>query len=380
LLANITVATDTTPGAKTITVTDTTGTETLAGVFTVGAPVSVTVSGTLAQGSIVNIQVTNLDPTTPFDATSGTTASGATVFTNLTIPATSGVIGQPDVLDATAVTALSANMLLFIDVDATPGPVSLTLESGPAMSPTDVAIPMPPLTIAARSAIQLTSGTTVAGTEATPYASSLYSLSVGSNLSVEYFDVSTTSDTGTPFIALLPLSGHFADALAIQADSATTYSAAAGEYYAIIEDLTGTASLPFSLTASATAATAVEWAAGDDTYTSATPLTGLPAVVSSAALASSSDINWYSFTATAADVGKAVDIQIYNTTMEVDVDCDESDGQTSISPYGGPYPTYSLLTDPIVAAGTYYVQVSVDFSSNVTSGSYVLSVSLVTGS
>jgi hypothetical protein len=367
LWVNITIPVSSAAGAKDITVTDAAGTETLTGIFSVGLPVSVTPYGTVAQGSVVLLQLQNLDPTSPFDGT--TDANGNyTNFTLATLPGTN--------VQVNAVSAQSATVLLLIDVDATETSFPIDAQSGPPTG-TVVHYAGGSLAVAARTATVLGEGVGVDGSIATAWSSDLYQLATEApNYST--FTLDTTDTTAT--LLILDATGHFTDGVT-QGQNATTLGATPGGFYAIVIDPGGMDMFDYTLTAVATNTTFFAPQIPDATTQTADVISSIPAAVTGATLADGSDANYYAFTATANQAGQLVNVQVLdNPNIDVYVEIFGADGTTALD--GGGIDTgFDGFSDVATTGlpsggGTFYVVVTPGYFWDPTQGAYDLLVTL----
>ena len=153
LVANVTLAADAELGARDVTVGD----DVLTDGFAIQSPLQIETEGSLAQGSLAVITVTNLDLSNPFDITS----TGDGFFTPLEFVNFSAT--APDGLDVLvgSVEPFSASLTVLTDVGAAEGAALLDIMSGPAGEEIQS---MGELTVTARSATPLTLATPTNGT------------------------------------------------------------------------------------------------------------------------------------------------------------------------------------------------------------------------
>jgi hypothetical protein len=171
---------------------------------------------------------------------------------------------------------------------------------------------------------------------------------------------------------ILPASGHFADEIAYSAQT-TVLTPTPTQYYLILEDDTGSvASYGYKIAASASAATFFAPSTTNGNPGNATALTSLPAAVVGNSIDTLTS-NWFTITATAADVGKSVNVSILDNST-IDATIDVTNGTASL---GGPGQDADTFTSsPIQAAGTYYVIVTSGTFSTPPYGPYDLLVLL----
>lgn len=299
LFADITIA-DTAPiGLRDVVVTGGDNV-TLKQAFEIESPITITLRGSLAQGSVAAVDVVNHDFDTPFDTTStGDGLFSPLVFTNIAATAGNGVRVQIE-----NVTPYGLSATLLIDTDAQTGPLSFT--SGPAGGDT-LKFPLgADMAIAARTAMPLTAGTNATASSTKPLESFLYEFTPATFPALARFQVSTTGD-GSPGIAVLPASGHFADLLGVTADQRQV-AKTAGKFYAVLYDLSGETGAYTIRAGSSMLTLAADTEPTNNTQGAATAC-ALPCLVENATLASITDQDWFVFTAVANDVGKKVHVR-----------------------------------------------------------------------
>jgi hypothetical protein len=359
LVADITVAKTAAAGPRDVTVNDKAGKTTYKQAFTIKPPATVTVQGSLAQGSIAIANIKLEDQSTPFDTT-GTSnpLTGQVTYTNLALTAPAGVTATIQQASANLV-----SYLILTDVDAAASPSDLDLVSGPAGdTANDVEFPAAgALTVTARTATPL-GADAFPGTIKTAYDSALCSYTAGSSAAIVDVAASSTVKGANPSFALLPKSGHFADLIGYfqptsGGSSTTTLLPASGdEYYAIYWDNSGTTGA-FSLGATATPPAATHaTTANDGTKAGAVAATALPFVLTGGSLAATTSMDWVKVTVAAADAGKSLHIQTVGDALtDVAVTVYQTDGTTPVNSTplesGGPVDG----TVPVATAGTYYV-------------------------
>lgn len=320
LFADITIA-DTAPvGLRDVVVTGGDNV-TLKQAFEIESPITVTFRGTVAQGGIAALDVVNHDFDTPFDTTS--TGDGfftPLVFTGIDATAGNGVRVQVD-----NVTPFGLTATLLIDTDAQTGPLKIV--SGGAGA-TQTSFPLgADLTVAARTAMPLTAGMNATATSTKPVESFLYEFTPATFPALARFQASTTGD-GSPGIAVLPASGHFADLLGTAADQRQV-AKTAGKFYAVLYDLSGETGVYTIRAGSAMLTIAADTEPGNNTQGGATAC-AMPCLVQNASLASSTDLDWFVFTAVAADVGKKVHVITQPGDPRTDTQVEVLAGATSL--------------------------------------------------
>lgn len=320
LFADITIA-DTAPvGLRDVVVTGGDNV-TLKQAFEIESPITVSIRGSAAQGGVAVLDVVNHDFDTPFDTTStGDGFLSPLVFTGLDATAGNGVRVQVE-----NVTPYGMSATLLIDTDAQSGPLKLV--SGPTGT-TQTSFPLgADLTIAARTAMPLTAGTNATATSTKPMESFLYEFTPAAFPALARFQVSTTGD-GSPGIAVLPASGHFADLLGARADQrqiATT----PGKFYAVLYDLSGETGAYTIRAGSAMLNVAADTEPTNNTQATATTC-AMPCLVKNATLASDTDQDWFVFTAAAGDVGKKVHVITQPGDAKTDTQVEVFAGATTL--------------------------------------------------
>jgi hypothetical protein len=341
LFADITIA-DTAPiGLRDVVITGGDN-ATLKQAFEVASPITITLRGSLAQGSIATVDVVNHDFDTPFDTTStGDGFFDPIVFTNVDATAGNGVRVQVD-----NVTPFGLSATLLIDIDAQTGPLAFT--SGPIDAP--VKFPLgADVAIAARTAMPLTAGMNATATSTKPVESFLYEFTPATFPALARFQVSTSGD-GSPGIAVLPASGHFQDLLGTTADQRQV-AKTAGKFYAVLYDLSGATGAYTIRAGSSLLTIAADTEPTNNTQGAATAC-ALPCLVENATIASATDQDWFVFTAVANDVGKKVRVRTLPGDDLTDTRVEVLAGATSLGgPSGDGGYHENWLTTAITAAG-----------------------------
>ncbi len=342
LFADITIS-DTAPvGLRDVVVTGGDNV-TLKQAFEIASPITITLRGSLAQGSIAAIDVVNHDFDTPFDTT--TTGDGffsALVYTNIAAAAGNGVRVQLD-----SVTPYGLSATLLIDIDAQTGPLAFT--SGPTGG-TTVKFPLgADVAIASRTAMPLTAGTNATATSTKPVESFLYEFTPAMFPALARFQAST-SGNGAPGVAVLPASGHFADLLGAAADQRQV-AKTAGKFYAVLYDLSGETGAYTIRAGSSLLTIAADTEPGNNTQAAATAC-AIPCLVENATIASATDLDWFVFTAVANDVGKKVRVRTLPGDDLTDTRVEVLAGATSLGgPSGDGGYHENWLSTAITAAG-----------------------------
>jgi hypothetical protein len=326
LFANITISDSAPIGLHDVVVTGGDN-ATLTQAFEVESPISITVRGAAAQGSVALLDIVNHDFDTPFD----TTSTGDGFFTPLRFVGLDANAGNGVTIQFTDVGAYTASATLLIDVDAQTGP--LTIASGTTATTTSFPLGAD-LAIAARTAMPLTAGTNATFVSTKPYDSALYEFTPAMFPALARFQISSSDTDASPGLAILPASGHFADLLGAAADQRQV--AKSGKFYAIAYDLSGEMASYQARAGSQVLTIVGDTEPGNSTTAGALACT-LPCLVENATLGSSTDQDWYKFTSGANDTGK----HLHVTTLAGDdftdtlVDAFEVQGANSTS-LGGP--------------------------------------------
>ena len=226
------------------------------------------------------------------------------------------------------VTPYGISATLLIDIDAQTGALAFT--SGPAGGSV-VKFPLgADVAIAARTAMPLTAGMITTATSTKPVESFLYEFTPAMFPALARFQAST-SGMGSPGVAVLPASGHFADLLGAAADQRQV-AKTAGKFYTVLYDLSGETGAYTIRAGSALLTVAADTEPGNNTQGGATAC-ALPCLVQSATLASATDQDWFVFAAVANDVGKKVRVRTLPGDAQTDTRVEVLAGATSL---GGP--------------------------------------------
>ncbi|HTR53977.1 MAG TPA: hypothetical protein VMJ10_24955 [Kofleriaceae bacterium] len=298
LFADITIDPAAMTGMRDVTVTSG-GTFTLAQAFEIDAPIDVSTSGIVAQGSLPLLTFVNHDTANPFDQTQGTDQNGNTIYPNLQLTGPAGVT-----FEINSVTDFSVSALALIDVDAgAGGPITIT--TGPTGSQVTSNIDSFP--IMARSATTLTSGTAATGTLAAPNDSQLFEITAAANPSEVDFAIPFPSDPNAqPVIFILDSSGHWSNIVSasvlatffgdIPLQSVGLLDQTGGKYYAVLFDLGGDSGYNYSVTGHTAAFTNVAQAAAASTAAGQSVATAQPVLITPAAITSTETANIYKYT------------------------------------------------------------------------------------
>ena len=235
LFADITIS-DTAPlGLRDVTVTAGGESLKLTQAFKLESPVAFSTQGALAQGSVVNFTARNLDFGAPFDATCGAAIFGICLqYTNMQVVVPAGMNAVVGAVDPYTVSGT-----LYVDLDATSGPISFT--SGPAddVAKQIVSAVGVDTEVTARTAVVLAANTPSTTTVAAAFDSHLYEFTAAAS-SVARFSASPGDTEATPTIYILPESGRFLDMVG-SGEKPNALTATGGKYYAIYSDGSGLA-------------------------------------------------------------------------------------------------------------------------------------------
>jgi hypothetical protein len=375
LVASISIAKTTAIGPRDVTVLDGANTGVYAGAFKVESPVEISIQGTKAQGTLLLGHAKNRDPSTPFDTTAG---AGGTGFANLAF----GPVGPGIAPQINNVTPYGIDFLVFVDPNAATGPVDLDFISGPPGAQNNDEFPAPAaFNLDPRSPIALGANTSSTGMVSAPYASDLYRFTVPAGLLISDLSVSTTAMNAVPSVAMLDSSASFATGFLTFGPNFTTVTSTSQPFYAIYWDNSGTTGYSYSITTHQTMAGPIHSEMEPNTSTTTAQAIGSLATpfILDGNLVDSSDVDYYSFNATMADVGMHFHVQTLLPAAATDtmVDVQQTDG-TSL---GGPVDNgqqEDFTSDAIPAPGKYYIVVSTGsgFVGNGMAGPYRLLVRL----
>lgn len=359
LFADITIAADAAPGLHDVTITND-GTFTLKQAFELQSPIEVSFQGDVAQGGIPYFTITNHDFDTPFDLTQDADSN----YMNLLVNAPTGVN-----FSIQGATSYELKGFAFIDTDAMPGAFSIV--SGPTMKTTSFNLGAN-LDITARTPEALSGSTT--GMLANIGDSKLYSIDVPANPSLVRISAKSSNSNAAPVAALLP-GGHWSDALGASLAVVDT----TGAVPVTVFD-NGTASgYNFSITSKAEALTqATEGTDGSTNTATAVNAGGVPYTFSGT-LGAANDKDYIKITLAAAakvtivttsagdETDTAVDLQMLNGTSVLNPAGPINDG--------GCFPLFGLgcgenVQSPMLAAGTYYVQITAGADFDVATNAY----------
>jgi hypothetical protein len=358
IVASVTIAVDAAVGKRDIKVGDLV----YKGAFDVESPLKLTTSGDVAQGSIFAVSAKELDVSTPFD----TTTQGDGLFTPITYPnlAISGATGIAG--EAQNVSLFSVDALVLTDVTIPAADALFSIESGPLG---DVTKSSSTLTVAARTPEAFDLASPPSAT-LTAFGSKLYQITPPSG--ANFIDITPTG--ANQVFALLPQSGKWSEALTGISQGKQTLVADTTNPVYLITLSTQAGDVGFTV---ATNPAPTKESEPNDTSGMATALGTLPSS-RWGQLPTTSDVDWYSFTAAPGDVGKTVHVVTHAPDPKTDtlVEVFASDGTTSL---GGPSDDQGYHEDwtstAIPAAGTIFVKVSYS-TFGYTQSNYVVDVSL----
>ena len=368
IIANVTIADDATLGAHDITVTDGVHAEPYTMAFSVDSPIKTTLTGTVAQGSVVFFTITNNVKDTPFDDTStGDGLFSAKKFTNVALSGPAGVSFQ-----VSDVTPSKISGLALIDTAAAAGPLDIDVKSGPAdgTGTVDDSKQLAAGTIAARTPAALTDGTTATLTEAG--ASMIYTFTpkaVGDKLSFG------TSDSGdaTQIVVFSP--GVTFDGIVANGSSgsmggpAVFNATSTAPVYVLVYDGSLMGGVSATLTASDITYVPQAGGEGSDTtnnaFAGAVAITAPPAKIVGASLSSADDVDYYKVTVPA---GKVIHVQTVPGDAKTDtfITFYGSDGTTVLDTSSDQGNHEDATSPALPGAGTYYFAVSYSQASNAT--------------
>lgn len=352
IFADVTVDAAAAFGARTVTVTDGEAV-TLADAFTIESPLDLEITGTMAQGSVVQIVIKNKDIDAPFDTSSmGDGFFEPLVFVGVELTAPTGVDLTTNLID---VQDYSITTLATIDVTAMGG--AFSVKSGLTMAE-QVISPGATLEVAPRTAVALTSGMPAMGMVEAPLATALYEFTPGDGHLTNMGITAMNPDAG-PGIILLGESGSFAtDFLAF---TPFLFEELPGKVYAIVWDNSGLSGYQYTLSAGSRMFTPVTEASQNDTAATAQTLMTLPAMVTST-LANDNDADWVKITATAADVGKKIYAATRPGDPRTDTIIEFFRGATGGEAFGEASSDVDYhefhISPAIPAAGTYFIKVT----------------------
>jgi hypothetical protein len=311
LFADVTVGDTAGVGLSDVVVTGADGMLALHGGLAIEPPLHIDVTGTLAQGSIVTLHVTNHDFDHPFD-TSSTTFGGA--FPDLDIEPPPGT-SLEEVVSASAFDLVA---IFTVDVDAEPG--ELVINSGPTAHALRYSAGT--LAVAPRTPISITPNTLITGGAVGAFDTVLYELTPAAAPAITEVDV----DNGA--FTLLPASGHFAESFSsspIGTLAVLDPVVLTTDKFYVIYGGVANSTVRYELEATAeTLAPKVESPASNDTAAHAQVIQQ-PALFGNGTLSSATDVDFVTFPVDAADIGKTVRVlTVGDVATVVDVFADEA--------------------------------------------------------
>ncbi len=357
IVASITIDVGATVGKRDVKVADLS----YKAAFDVEAPIKLTTAGDIAQGSVFAVTAKQLDLSTPFD----TTQQGDGLFTPISYPNID--VQGPDVAAGVqGVTLYSVDALILTDVTTPTGDTLLTVNSGPTG---DVTSSSNSVSVTARTAAAFDLATPPSG-NFTAFQSKLYQITPASG--ANFVDITPTG--ANQLFAVLPKSGKWSEAVISLASSKQTLITETTEPFYLVTLSTQAGTFGFTVVSAPAPPKEVE---PNDAFGQATPLGSLPMTLWGK-LPAVTDVDWYSFTAAAGDVGKAIHVVTKAPDAKTDtvVEVFASNGTTSL---GGPSADTGYLenftSDAIPAVGTYFVKVSYS-TFGYSQSNYLVDVSL----
>jgi Quinohemoprotein amine dehydrogenase, alpha subunit domain III len=360
LVANITIAADAPTGPRDVTVMDAGKNELFHAAFDVQSPVAVTFGGTQAQGSFLNVHIAARDLENLFDDT--TTGDGLftpLVHTNLKVTVPAGTTFDIDA-PTTSVSKFTIDGVLFVDATAPAAKGGVTVVSGPAGGPL-VQNPSPGvLDLQARTATAVASGTPASGNEMKAFDSGLYTFTPTAATSIQELSITPSDQMAGTFMAILPKSGAFADAIGFKT-SALLPATSTDPFFLVAWDQSGTAGYTYQIARTETQATALALSDQNISLATAQTVASLPAVITGGQLMTDTSEAWFKLNLTGADVGKHVRVVTIGGDPRTDtvVDVLAQNGTTSLGgPSGDSGFHEDFTSDALTAAmNTVYVKI-----------------------
>jgi hypothetical protein len=312
LFADIEIGADAAPGLRDVVIND--GQDlALHNAFSLESPIKVEMQGSLAQGSIVNFTVRNLDFDAPFDdtCTSGG-LFGCNEYGNVAIESPPGTIAQ-----VSSVSPYTLSGALLLDIDAAPGPFSVLSGAGDTatISPLGAQIE-----VAARAPTSF-NGQTIA-TVMAPFESHFYEVSAAANTLQRF---SASSDGTPPSLYILGESGKFIDYVA-GGEAPVVLQTAASKLHVVAVDGSGESGFAYTLrdqpltmqtTAESDPAVAAE---NNNTFAKAQAVAlTQAALVTGATISVVTDADWYKVTVPAGSSAKHVRVMTSGSDPYTDV-------------------------------------------------------------
>ena len=331
--------------------------------FDVQSPLKVVITGTQAQGTILEVTVKNRDLLNAFDTTAvALDPFGLQMeYTNIALD------GLPTGVQAqvSSVKDFEATFVLLCDTTVAAGKLNLTLKSGPKggeqvdFPATDVA------EIKARTATPVTMGKDATGTLDVA-GTALLSFSSAEQKGILELSSTTSTTGGSIGVAVLPKSGSFTDMLAFST-SYLSFSKPGDSYYAVIWQRAGVDKTAYTLKTITTIPSFLANADDKgDLRANAQTISALPAVIESADLASDKDVDYYEFAVAAADANKAITVMTLPGDKKTDVTLSVLSGsaltttETSVAADGktADLDYHEKVTTKGLAAGKYVIKVA----------------------
>lgn len=360
LIVSITAGAGAKAGSHTVKVGD----QTYVG-FQVESPIAVTVTGNVAQGSLVLVNVKNKDVENPFDTSStGDGLFSPKQFVGVDAAVLEGTTPSARVnFSVGDVQSYGATFTAAIDVDAKVAKSDFVIASGAGADVTPFIAP---------------ASFDVKASVAKPFTGAASTNPIGTAFNSTLFETTPAVDTlntltiaaasgapagAAPSAFLLPAPGHFAGAI----QGSTTKPAVfvqegTGKYFLVVEDLGGKASYNFTITNNAvTAAQSLAEVEANNTSATAQNATTFPFLLKGAKLASDVDEDWIKVTAPG---GK----KLHARTLAGDAQSDPvlefraADATTVIASADKDYQE-DLVSPTNLAAGTYYIRVTASTES-----------------
>lgn len=359
LVATLSIGADAASGPRDVTV-DTDGiVATYKGAFTVESPLSLTVKGSAAQGSVFFVTAQSKDLSTPFDTTTeGGGLFSAPTFTGITVKDIPGVVVQ-----VSDVSLYKAELAIVVDVTSAPGKKALSLLSGVDGTP-QTAFPYPDgIEIGARQAAALVLGTSSSQSAKAPFESKLLTFAPVAGTALTEIVVTTNDPDFDPALILLPKSGRFDEALTGFVRSTTFVSTSSDPLYAVVLDTAGKTG-DFAIVARSTTAATASEAGTNETFDAAQAIANLPTIVTNATLSSATDVDWYSVTVSAANASKKLRVITAGGDANTDtvVEVFKDDGTTVVVKKTDDNYHENVLSGALTE-GTYLVKVSASTES-----------------
>jgi hypothetical protein len=356
LMVTYTAAIDAAVGPRDVTVDG----QTLAGGLTLASPIEVEVLGTTAQGSMLLVNVTNLDLLNPFDTTADEDGNPIGVGLELDAEGVGASLGSvsPD----------SVSMTLQVDVNAPPGDVIIDVVSGGAERVTSRL----GVSIAERQATPLALGESLTGDFANPFDSALYVIDAEE---LAAFQISLPS--GGQIAPVLGATGSFSDVIGV-ADlifglfpvPVSNIVEPGDTLYVIVWNVGGGPAVEYplvnnALVAAESIANTDDGETRNDTFEDAQAVAVLPGGVTGGSFDSAEDEDWFAVTLPADDVPTlltAVTGGRGGADPVLQIFALDAESETGLAPLteaeDNAFFDRVTTDEPIEAAGTYYVKVS----------------------